>query len=79
MSLTLDLSPEVENQVREAALRQQREVSAFIIDAVQEKIELQSLLDSDPEAALDAVLDQLEISSTEISPTALKRASFYGD
>ncbi len=37
MSLTIEVSPELETRLREAAARQNRDVSAFILDAATEK------------------------------------------
>ena len=79
MSLTLELSPETESQLRDAATRQHRDVSAYILEAVAEKMELQSLLDADPEAALDATIETLQIPGAQLCETALNRASFYED
>ena len=51
MSITLDLSPELEAQVQQAATQQGMDVQTFIIEAVQRAL--------DPDTALNALLVSL--------------------
>jgi uncharacterized protein (DUF1778 family) len=84
MTLTLELSPEIEAQIERAAAEAQTDISSFILAAAAEKAarvfdesKFDALIHTDPLAALDYLLEVTPTNTAPLAEDAIARS--YSD